>query len=270
MDTIKRGFASFSEVTSTFGQVSGTSYMLPVIAFLILVIVIGIIVVVSIQYSTKRPAKEVKGPIDLFAPASPVIVDRPTITKSMTNSYTLSFFLQIDAVPDMRVGAIPLLIWPSIWALNYNAAQEELVWTFMQTANSPKEVRVKPIPLQRWNQIVITYEGRTADIYCNGVLISSTTLDNVTPLPNASITIVPNNVMGKAAHIQVWSRRLTVGEVAANYVDTSDSQGRPYLDPEFIMALKGFKIPNIFCPSGKCTGDDVPAASGLKWEFPYQ
>jgi len=269
MDTIKRGFASFSEVTSTFGQVSGTSYMLPVIAFIILIIIVAVIVVVSVQYNTKRPAKTVKGPIDLFVPKSPVIVDRPTITKTMLNSYTLSLFLHIESIPDMRAN-VPLLTWPSIWSLNYNASQEELVWTFMQTATGPKEVRVKPIPLQRWNQIVITYEGRTADIYCNGALISSTTLDNVTPLPNSSITIVPNNMMGKAAYIQVWPRRLTVGEVAANYVETSDSQGRPYLDPEFFNALRSFKIPNIFCPSGQCPGDDVPAASGLKWEFPYQ
>lgn len=270
MDTIKRGFASFSEGTRTFGQVAGTSYMLPIIAAIILIIVIVVIVVITVQYYKKRPAKEVRGPINLFAPTSPVIVDRPTITKSMTNSYTLSMFLQIDAVPDMRVGAISLLTWPSIWSLNYNAAQEELVLIFAQTANSPKEVRVKPIPLQRWNQIVITYEGRTTDIYCNGALIASTTLDNVTPLPNASITIVPNNIMGKVAYIQVWPRRLTVGEVAENYVETSDSQGRPYLGPEFFKALSGFKVPNIFCPSGQCPGDDVPAASGLKWEFPYQ
>jgi hypothetical protein len=73
--------------------------------------------------------------------------------------------------------------------------------------------------------------------------------------------------MGRVAYIQVWPRRLTVGEVANNYVETSDSQGRPYIGQDLFKALK---FPNLFCPNGQCPGTDVPSGDGLRWEFPYQ
>jgi hypothetical protein len=263
-----RVFGSLSETGRSFTESTGVSYMVPVIGTFVLLIIIAITVFVIIQYRTKRPAKEVLGPIDLFNPSSPVIIDRPTVSRVMGNSYTLSIYLQIDSVPDMRDG-VALLSWPSVWNLSYNPANEQLVWVFNQISSGSATVTVNHILLQRWNQIVITFEGRTADIYCNGVLISSTTLDNVPPIPNSSITLVPSNVNGRAAYIQVWSRRLTVGEVGTNYVETSDSQGRPYLGPDFFKPLTGLRLPNLFCPSGQCTGDEIAAGAGLKWEFPY-
>jgi hypothetical protein len=266
-----RIFGSISGAGRTFTETTGISYMVPIIAALVIIVVITIAVIVIIQYKAKRPARELMGPIQLFNPESPVIVDRPTVSKVMTNSYTLSMYFKLDSVPDMRTD-VALLAWPSVWALNYNPAQEELVWVFNQTQTSassaPETVRVKNIPLQRWNQVVITFEGRTADVYCNGTLISSTTLNNITPLPNSSITIVPSNVNGTVAYIQVWPRRLTVGDVGSNYVETSDSQGRPYLGYDFFKPL--LKFPNLFCPSGQCAGSSPKAGYGLTWEFPYR
>ena len=189
----------------------------------------------------------------------------------MANTYTLALYFKMDSVPDMRAQDTPVLTWPNVWNLNYKPAQEQLVWIFSQISNSnraaePQKVTVNNIPLQRWNQIVISFEGRTVDIYCNGTINSSTTLNNVPPIPNASITLLPSNIVGEVAYIQLWPRRLTTGEVASNYVETSDSQGRPYLGPDF---FKAFKIPNLFCPNGQCEGVIAQACDGLKWEFPY-
>ena len=266
-ETATRVFGSISDTTRSFAASAGSSYLLPIIGTVVLIVVIAIAIYYGIQANTKRPAKELLGPVDLFTPSSPVILDRNTITKSMMNSYTLSIYFQIDAVPDMRNAATPLLVWPSVWDLSYDATKEQLIWNFTQTNDGKKAVTAGPIPLQRWNQVVLTFEGRTADMYCNGVLLASTTLDNITPLPTSSITIVPKYVMGRVAYIQAWSRRLPMREVAENYVATSDSQGRPYLTPDFLKALQ---VPNIFCPGGQCTGTDVPSGNALKWEFPYQ
>ena len=263
MSTSEMIFGTLKDTGSKLAE-TGSTYMLPIIGTLVIIAIIAVSVIVSLQYQTKRPAKELLGPIDMFAPSSPVIVDRATITSTMMASYTLSMYFMIDAVPDMRSSSTPLLTWPGVWTLNYNAPKEELLWTFAGN----EAVHVKHIPLQRWNQIVMTQEGRTVDLYCNGALVSSTTLNNVPALPNASITIVPSNVMGRVAYIQAWSRRLTVGEVAANYVETSDSQGRPYIGQDLFKAFKS--LPNLFCPNGQCGGTDVPSGEGLRWEFPYQ
>jgi len=250
----------------------GPSYILPLVGSLIIIAIIVISVVVSLQYKAKRPAYKLLGPIDLFHPERPVIVDTSTVKRNMTATYTLAVYFMIDTVPDMRSDSTPLLLWPRVWSLNYNAPKEELVWKFLETSHNAQtpetvSVNVKKIPLQRWNQIVMTFEGRTADMYCNGELMSSTTLRNVPPLPNSSITIVPSNVMGKAAYIQVWDRRLPIKEVAHNYIETSDSQGRPYIGKDLLKALR---MPNVFCLGGMCPGKNVLSGEGYRWEFPFQ
>jgi hypothetical protein len=266
----RKTFGSAHHAIQTFSEFSGGSYMVPVFGAIFVIIAIAIAVVYYIQYTTKRPTKELLGPIDLFNPTSPAIVDLGTVKKSMSNSYTLAFYVQLDAVPDMRMKNATLFTWPGVLDVAYDAAQEQLIWTFSEIqhnekADGPQTIVVKSITLQRWNQIVFTFEGRTADIYCNGTLISSTTLDNVPPFPNSSITVVPRNILGKIAYIQVWPRRLPTSEVASNYIETSDSQGRPYLGPDFFKALK---IPNIF--AFQCKGTDIPAGQNLQWEFPYR
>jgi hypothetical protein len=265
-------FGTISQASRDFTETTGISYMVPIIGTIILMIVIASIVIASIYYNTKRPARTLLGPINLFSPSSPTIMDRPTTKATMANSYTLAMYFRMDSVPDMRARDTPILTWPNVWNLNYKPAQEQLSWVFSQVPNAgratgPDTVNVDGIPLQRWNQVVISFEGRTVDIYCNGALMSSTTLFNVPPIPNASITLLPSNIVGEIAYIQVWSRRLTTSEVASNYVETSDSQGRPYLGPDF---FKAFKIPNIFCPNGQCEGVIAQACEGLNWEFPYR
>jgi hypothetical protein len=251
---------------------STPSYILPLVGTLVVIAIIVISVVVSLQYKAKRPPYKLLGPIDLFAPEAPILVDRPTVKANMLASYTLSIYFMMDAVPDMRTSGTPLLAWPGVWGLHYNAPKEEFLWIFTETPYNttppgPVTVKIAGIPLQRWNQIVMTFEGRTADMYCNGTLLSSTTLPNVPPLPNSSIELIPGNIMGKAAYIQVWPKRLTTGEVSKNYIETSDSQGRPYIGKKLTNPLK---LPNLFCPGGQCCGKDIASGEGLHWEFPYQ
>jgi len=249
------------------------SFVLPLIGGIIGLFMIITIVYVVVQYWRSGAAKQIKGPIDLFAPTSPIVIDRPSVSSLMAGSYTLAFYVQMDAVPDMRMSATPLFTWPGVWNMDYSPAQEQMVWSFTQTpgptadsANNEKVV-LPNVPLQRWVQIVIGFEGRSVDLYVNGALVKSELLNNLPRMGNSSITIVPNNIMGKLASIQLWSRRLTVHEVAANYTDTSDSQGRPYLGPEFFNVL--MQLPNIFCPNGDCLSAQPTCKHSQKWEFPY-
>jgi hypothetical protein len=262
-------------VSSTFGSTEwSSSYIVPAMVALVAIFIVVIIIFTIFQFSNGRPAKVLWGPIDLFNPSSPVIVDRDTTGRNMTGTYTLSFYTKIDAVPDIRATATPLLTMAGVWKLGYNAAKESMVWSFGQITTGGNallvdDVTLSSVPLQRWNQVTMTFEGRSVDLYVNGTLITSSVLANVPTFANSSVTIVPNGVIGKIAYIQVWPRRLTVSEVAGNFTDTSDSQGRPYLGPEVLQTLNAISLPNLFCPSGGCTGSAPIANPSQTWEFPY-
>jgi len=260
-------------LTQQFG--STTSYIVPAVLAIVGIFIVAIIIIVIVQIQQSYPARFLKGPVDLFKPGSPVIVDRDGTQKNMGGSYTLSYYLKVDAVPDMRSAATPLMTWAGIWSTGYNAANEQLVWTFAETKDSdggvqgPESVTLPKVALQRWNQITMTFEVRTLDLYVNGVLTKSATLHNLPQTARSSITLVPEGVLGQIASVQLWPRRLTVSETQANYPDTSDSQGRPYLGPAYFQTLNEINLPNLFCPSGDCTGTQVIANPSQNWEFPY-
>jgi len=269
-------FGALTESSKGFVGESATPYVLPILAAVIGVALIVIIVFVVIEYRKNNPTQLLKGPVDLFAPKPNVVISRGATKKDMTASYTLAFYVRIDAVPDMRVGATPLFTWPGIWNLNYNAAKEELQWVVNTTYEGktgivePEILTLPSVPSQRWTQITVAFEGRTFDLYVNGALIKSHTLTNLPTSAASSITIVPGGLLGQLAYVQLWPRRLTVSDANANYLDTSDSQGRPFLGPEFINTLSNIQLPNLFCPSGDCSGGSKPAANPSQtWEFPY-
>jgi hypothetical protein len=271
----KRLFGTATEIGRDFGSTTGATFLVPIIVGVVAVVLIVMIVFIAIQMNTTKPKKFLRGPVDLYTPKSPVVIDRSAANSQMKGSYTLGFYLRVDAVPDMRAAATPLFTWPGVWNMDYNAAQEQLVWTFQQTpdepltAPQPDQVVLPGVPLQRWTQVVMVFEGRTVDLYVNGALIKSDTLSNMPPSASASITIVPGGIMGQLAYVQLWGRRLSSSDIGSNYTDTSDSQGRPFLGPAFFNALKGISLPNLFCPSGNC-GQGAPAANASQtWEFPY-
>ena len=274
-DTFKSAMG-FGGSTPVGFAAPGKSYLLPAIAGFVGIVLIVMVIYVIIQSRESHPKMEVLGPIDLFQPKTPVVVDRTNVRANMMNTYTLSFYIRLDAVPDMRTSAVPVFTWPGIWAMNYNPAQQELVWNFTQSKDSPDDtvqseqtIHLQNVPLQKWTQVTLTSEGRSLDFYVDGKLQDSALLKNLPPSGNPSITIVPNGVMGQTAYIQVWPRRLTVTEIGNNYTDTSDSQGRPFLGPELVNIIKATSLPNVFCPSGDCAPSKPEATHAQKWEFPY-
>lgn len=276
MEQVKSTFGALTEsAKTTFGTVSQSSYILPIIASIIGVALIVMVIFVVVQLRKTSPSQTLKGPVDLFAPKSPIVVDRATAKKDMSATYTLAYYLRVDAVPDMRTSATPLFTWPGVWDLNYNAATEELQWIVRETYDGqsgviePEKISLPKVPLQRWTQITVAFEGRTFDLYVNGKLIKSHTLTNLPPSSSSSIMIVPGGIMGQIAYVQLWPRRLTVSEANSNFLDTSDSQGRPFLGPELLNTLANIQVPNLFCPSGNCSGTQPTATPSQTWEFPY-
>jgi hypothetical protein len=234
------------------------------------ILFILVIIYVIYSYAKTMPQATNKGPLDLWAPESVIVVSRADATKVMSSNYTFAFYIKMDAVPDMR-SSVPLLLWPRIWNLNYNPAQETMILKVAEapdgTSNHLSTTELPNVPLQKWTQICMTSEGRTIDLYVNGVLIKSTQFDNIPPANSASITIVPQNIMGQIAYVQAWPYRLLGSAIQTNYTDTSDSQGRPLLGPDFFKALIALK-PNLYCGKG-CSGKSPTASLSQTWEFPF-
>uniref|UniRef100_A0A6C0E6D3 Lectin/glucanase superfamily protein n=1 Tax=viral metagenome TaxID=1070528 RepID=A0A6C0E6D3_9ZZZZ len=238
---------------------SDLSWAAPVVIGIVL---IAIIIYVIYVYLQPRPASSLVGPVDLYSPGNAVIVDRPTTSSLLRGSYTLAFYVFINAVPDSGITSTPMLTCPGVWDLGYNAPQEQLIWRIGGTVALPN------VPAQRWTQVVLTVEGRTVDMLVNGALIKTHTMNNVAAIAASSISIVPGNIYGRIAIVQTWPRRLPMCEVASNYASTSDSQGRPYFGPDFINVFNGMSAPNTFCPTGNC-GTAPVAPPTMVWEFPY-
>lgn len=274
MDAIKSTlFGGVESTKSAFGAAANTPYIMPVFIGIGVIVLVIIITYIVIQYSYQNPRMLKKGPVDLWAPGSNTFVSRNDTAKSMKGTWTLSFYVRFDAVPDMRT-ATPFLVWSGNWALDYNPAQEQLVWRVAPApdgsyAASTQNIPIPNVPLQRWTQVMLVAEGRSLDAFINGQLVKADQLTNLPQGGAGSITIAPNNIMGQAAYIQLWPRRLTASEIASNYADTSDSQGRPLLGPAILQTIKGISMPNIFCPSGNCTGTSPSAQPSQTWEFPY-
>ena len=276
-------FGNLSTSLESFGTgIRNTPYTTPIIAAIFGIFIIVLIIYGILQLAAKYPATTLLGPVDIFKPQKALLIDRSTSKKTMGGTYTFSFFMRVDAVPDMRSDATPFITWPGMWAIHYNPAFEEIVWyvqppiKYASDANAdtinvvpvPERISLRGVPLQKWTQITLGFEGRTMDLYVNGILKKSHSLVNLPPAMSSSISLVPGGIMGQVAYIQLWSRRLPVSEVGANYVATSDSVGRPYLGPEFINALKNIQLPNLFC-SGEGCGTEAKASPNQNWEFPY-
>jgi hypothetical protein len=218
------------------------------------------------------------GPVDLYTPSNPILVPRKTVGEQMRASYTFAAYVNIGAAVDIRAVA-PLLEWPGVWQVSYSPAKEELHWTFIgetviqngAPTQTPRESVIIPkVPLQRWNQVVIAFEGRTADFYVNGQLIKSHTLEYLPPATLTSAVIVnKENFMGQLAYVEVWPRRLTVSEAASNYLDTSDSQGRPYYESSLRSMFDALKQQKLFGPTTGCSQATPTADKTQAWEFPY-
>lgn len=186
--------------------------------------------------------------------------------KKFDNNFTFGVYIYIsDVTKPLFVGRptpIPLILIPGAGTITINS-QQSLAQIALEPTNSPGQtnptsiVTVPQFMAARWNQLVFTVEGRTVDVYLNGILVSSTLLDNV---PLARPTVVNLNVQpgfdGQLGYTQAWPRRLTMAEILANYKRTSDYKGKPNI-PDVPFDWSGLlkTLQGGFCSIGICVSD---------------
>jgi hypothetical protein len=214
------------------------------------------------------------------------------IATNVSNNITCSMFVYVNAdsvkkLPVNMDGSYKMkyvCVIGSTLGIGINAAKQEVVVDVLQTPptdartgnmrvremveqNSVRTLTVKNVPVSKWNQITVSVEGRSLDVYINGVLSTSAVLDN---LPISAFSGILLNQSpdfdGQVALVQIWPMRKTSREVRANYMAQIDTRGKPRV-PEQGLSLSGAW--DHFCKSTSLCGFrvDVGPLEYVDYEF---
>lgn len=174
------------------------------------------------------------------------LLNSDEVTKMIGNNITMSFFVYMD---EISVERIPVGS-PEYYKIQYFAIlggsvaiqldpiHQKAIVTIFPTPTAKKQfektvVEVKDVYVNKWNQITLTVEGRTVDIYMNGHLATSTLLDNVpwTQFSGLWLNTSPD-FAGQTGMFQIWPERRTAVQILENYKRNTDVRGKPLIpDP---------------------------------------
>jgi hypothetical protein len=172
-------------------------------------------------------------------------------TKSfLKESFTFGFFLSVDKSSiemidgsslktDLKPYQLIVDI-PGVFSVYVDPFHEMLMIDFFSFNASKYTINMPTLKNQRWNQILVTIEGRNADIYQNGVLIKSVLLQNIiSNHPGTPLINMNPDMFARIAFVQSWPSRLTDTEINNNYRANTDKQGVPFI-PTPVVILPGF------------------------------
>ena len=170
------------------------------------------------------------------------------------------------------------------------------------STNSQKYIetlQVPPIPIQKWTMVTVGREGRRFDIYYNDILVLSQKTMYM-PISNKSntnykgVTSGSDELIGQIAMANLYTNRISSGEIRIIYKTFSDTRGRPYLNSGSTLGLSTTAPPSEMinrvglnpsaestsigstlsgisvCPGGCFDPPPIRAASPLyQWSTPY-
>jgi len=173
---------------------------------------------------------QTNGIIDLFT--------EKEATKFLSETFTFGFFITIDysSIEGVRGENLKsdykpyqlVLSLPGVYDIYVDPFHESLSIEFRSYKSANYKVVLPTLKNQKWHQIMITIEGRTADIYQNGMLLKSVALQNVIATRPGKPKINMNPEMfATVALVQGWPKRLKEAEIVENYKSNTDAQGVP-------------------------------------------
>jgi hypothetical protein len=186
-------------------------------------------------------------------------------------TFTFSFFVSVDngGIDTVKGDSLQsgkpyqnLLVIPGAFNVSIDPLHETMRLNFLTYGSKSEEVLIPTLSVRRWHQILVSVEGRTADIYQNGLLLKSVPLPNVIGgSPGKPQVYMNSDMYARLAYVQAWPRRILEKEVANNYRSNISDQNVPPL-PSTTMGA--FGIPKFnFCLGGMCIDSTKPQASGL-------
>ena len=129
-----------------------------------------------------------------------------------------------------------------------------LTRTAIITPDTITNIDIENFMITRWNQLVVTVEGRTVDVYLNGALAKSTLLENLPILNPVGVLLETSpDFSGQSGLFQAWPRRLTESEIATNYKRNTDTRGKPLIPDSTYSFWKMFQdLGDSLCKKGFC------------------
>ena len=192
----------------------------------------------------------------------------------LSESFSFGFFLSVDnaSIENIKGESLKidnqvyqkLLVVPGAYSIEVDPLHETMRILFTTYKTQDYQVFIPTLKSRRWHQILITIEGRTADIYQNGILLKSVALPNViSARPGKPYIFMNSDMYARVAFVQSFNRRLLESDIIENYRLNTDQQGVPPFPKEEEMNI--FGIPNFnFCMGVYCIGSQKPKADALK------
>jgi hypothetical protein len=195
-----------------------------------------------------------------------ILFNQSQIESSLGNNFTFSMFVYMDdsnreRIPlgspdgDFRFKNFITILGVGTIMLDPIHQRARVSITPLSRNVSPNSViDIDNFMVARWNQVTLTLEGRTVDVYLNGVLAKSTLLENVPLIKPIMVTMETSpDFSGQAGLIQAWPRRLTANAVADNYKRNTDTRGKPLI-PDIKPVLDSLwdTMKQGFCEAGFC------------------
>ena len=192
----------------------------------------------------------------------------------LSESFTFSFFLSVDnaSIENIKGESLKndkqvyqqLIVVPGAFSIEVDPLHETMRILFSSYNTQDYQVFIPTLKSRRWHQILVSIEGRTADIYQNGILLKSVALPNViSARPGKPFVFMNSDMFARLAFIQSFNKRLKESEVIENYRLNTDPQGIPPLPSPSETNI--FGIPNFnFCIGVYCIGAQKPKGDALK------
>lgn len=204
-----------------------------------------------------------------------VLFTQTQIDSSLGNNFTLSFFVYMDdsnreriplTGPDGDFNFKQFINVVGVGSVMLDPIHQRAHIRVAPLGKTATHIQIDNFMVARWNQITLTLEGRTLDIYINGVLSKSALLENLPILKPVLVTMETSpDFSGQSGLIQAWPRRLTASAIAANYKRNTDTRGKPLI-PDVVPALSSIwdAMRQGFCDAGFCAFA-LPKVGGLQY-----
>jgi hypothetical protein len=176
----------------------------------------------------------------LMIPASGIvdIFNEKDAKNFLSETFSFGFFISIDysSIESIKGENLKgdykpyqlVITLPGVYDVYVDPFHESLSIEFKSYKSANYKIVLPTLKNQKWQQIIITIEGRTADIYQNGVLLKSVSLQNVISARPGKPKINMNPEMyATVALVQGWPKRLKESEIVKNYKSYTDPQGVP-------------------------------------------
>jgi hypothetical protein len=193
------------------------------------------------------------------------------LSTSLKSNFTISFFIYMDklnmeripfAGPEGEYRFKPLVKLIGVGEFVLNPVHQRALLRLTPLVPSVMNGKFKTPPYaeitnvmnSRWNQITITLEGRSIDIYLNSKHATSLILENLTwTNPTGMLLETSPDFWGQAGMIQAWPRRLTESEIVENYKRVTDLRGKPNI-PDAKPTFKSIwqELYKLMCKAGFC------------------